>query len=444
MSTKWDIIKRYTEVFSKVARVNYVPVVAVEGRNSIIKDVDGKEYIDLSSSAAVMNVGYSNKRVVEAIKRQAEKLTHFTFIYGFNLSALRLAEKLMRISPVDNPKVVLGLSGSDANEGALILSKAYSGKKYFISYDNSFHGACVGTTSVSGIDLANEIRGKVGSWSEVIYVPYPNCYRSPFANNESKCTRYYLEKLKGVLEKVGEEVAALIAEPIQGDGGIIVPPEEYFKEVKRLLDRYGIILIDDEVQTGLGRTGKWFAIEHYGIRPDLITLGKPLGGGLPVSAIVGRREVLDSLPPLSYSFTLSGNPVACSAALAVIEEIEEKGLVKRAESLGKRALERLQKMMKEHELIGDVRGKGLMIGVELVKDRETKKRAVEETKKVVWRAYELGVIVFFVRGNVLRIQPPLTIEEEVLERGLDIIEKAIEDVEKGRVDEEALKFVEGW
>ncbi len=444
MADQWEIIRRYSRVFSRVSRVNYVPVVAVEARNAIVKDVSGREYIDFSSSAAVMSVGYCNERVVKAVEDQIRKLNHFTFLYGFNIEALKLAEKLIEISPVDNPKVSLGLSGNDANEGALILAKAYSGRKYFISYHNSFHGVGVGATSVSGIGLASEVRKRIGKWGEVAYIPYPNCYRSPYPDNPAKCTSYYVEKVKEILEEVGDEAVALVAEPIQGDGGIIVPPDSYFSEVRKLLDKYGVLLIDDEVQAGIGRTGKWFAIEHYGVKPDLMAVGKGLGGGLPISAVVGREEIMDSLPSLAYTFTLAGNPVVCRAALAVIEEIEERGLLKRARVLGERMLARLRKMMEEHELIGDVRGKGLMIGVELVKNRESKERAIEETKKVVWRAYELGLIVLFLSGNVLRIQPPLTIEEDVLDEGLDILEQAIRDVEEGRVGNEALEFVEGW
>jgi len=439
-----EVISKYGRLFSRVNRVNYVPVVAVEGRNAIIRDLSGREFIDFTSSAAVMNVGYCNERVVKAIESQVRRLNHFTFIYGFNVEALELAEKLAKLAPIDSPKILLGLSGSDACEAALVLARAFSKRKYFISYSGSFHGATVGTTSVSGIELSTKVKEKIGEWGSVVFVPYPNCYRSPHPDNPVKCMSHYVEKIKEVLEEVGDNTAALIVEPIQGDGGIIVPPDNYFSEVKKLLDKYGVLLIDDEVQTGMGRTGKWFAIEHYGVKPDLVALGKALGNGLPISATIGREEVTKSLPPLAYGFTLSGNPVACRAALAVIEEIEERDLLERARVLGKRVLARLRKMMEEHELIGDVRGKGLMIGVELVKDRETKERAIKETKKVVWRAYELGLIVFFLSGNVLRIQPPLTVEEEVLDKGLDILEQAIRDAEEGKVGNDALKFVEGW
>jgi len=438
-----DVFARYGEVFSRANRVNYVPVVAVRGRNAVVWDAEGRRYIDFTSSAAVVSVGYCNERVVKAVTEQVASLNHFTYIYGFSEPALELGERLLKISPVRGAKVSLGLSGSDANECALLLAKAFSGRRYVISYSNGFHGCTLASLSASGVGLAREVRGLVGSWGDVIFIEYPDCYRSNIGE-PWRCRDVYVEGFKEVVEEVGEDAAALIAEPIQGDGGVVVPPEGYFAEVKRVLDRYGILLIADEVQTGLGRTGRWFGMEHYGVVPDLITLGKPLGGGLPISAVIGREDVMNSLPPLAYTFTLAGNPVACRAAVAVIDEIEEKDLVRRARALGDLAMRRLREMGEEHGLIGDVRGKGLMIGVDLVRDRESKERAYVEAKKVVWRAYQLGLIVFFVSGNVLRIQPPLTIEEENLSRGLDILEQAIRDVEEGRVGNEALEFVKGW
>lgn len=441
---KEEVVERYSRVFSKAARVTYAPIVAVEAKNAIILDIEGREYIDFLSDAAVQNVGHNNPRVVNAIKEAADKLIHFTFIYGFPVEPLLLAEKLAEIAPIDNPKVSFGLSGSDANDGAIKFVRAYTGRRTILSYLRSYYGSTYGAMSITGLDF--EVRSKVGELSDVHYIPYPNCYRCPFGKEpkscKMECVSYIKEKFEG--EVYADGVAALFAEPIQGDAGMVVPPEGYFKKVKKILDEHGILLVVDEVQSGMGRTGKWFAIEHFGVKPDIITLAKPLGGGLPISAIVGRPEVMDSLPPLGHAFTLSGNPLASRTALAVIEEIEEKGLLRRAEKLGKYTKKRLKKMKEEHELIGDVRGLGLMLGVDLVKDRETKERAYEEAGKVVWRAYELGLVLAFLQGNVLRIQPPLTIEEELLNEGLDRLERAITDVEEGRVPEGVLTKVQGW
>ncbi|AMQ19265.1 leucine/methionine racemase [Thermococcus peptonophilus] len=442
--TPEEVVERYSRVISRASHVTYVPIVPYRAENALVWDIEGRKYIDFLADAAVQNVGHNNPRVVEAVKKTADRLLHFTFIYGFPVEPLLLAEKLREIAPIDEAKVALGLSGSDANDGAIKFARAYTGRRSIIGYLRSYYGSTYGAMSVTGLDF--EVRAKVGQLSDVHFIPFPNCYRCPFGKEPGKCrmecVSFMKEKFEG--EVHAEGTAALIAEAIQGDAGMVVPPENYFKKVKRILDEHGILLVVDEVQSGLGRTGKWFAIEHFGVEPDIITLAKPLGGGLPISAIVGRKEIMDSLPPLGHAFTMSGNPVASAAALAVIEEIEEKNLLKRAEILGERAKKKLRRMKKKHELIGDVRGLGLMLGVDLVKDRETKERAYDEAKKVVWRAYELGLIVAFLQGNVLRIEPPLTIEEEVLDEGLDKLEEAIEDVEEGRVPDEVIEKVQGW
>jgi len=441
-----EVLSKYDRFFAKFSRTRYIPLVAVEARNALVRDITGRVFIDFSSSAAVMSVGYANPAVVKAVAEQVEKLTHFTHIYGYNLPALELAERLAELAPVENPKIYLGLSGSDAVEAALLAAKAYrKGANILLAYENSFHGCTLASATASGIELSRESVKLVNGWSVVVkHLPYPDCYRCPVGLEPHSCKLECTELLKALVEEKGDQIFAYIAEPVQGDGGIIMPPREYFSEVTRFLRKHGIPVILDEVQTGLGRTGYWFACEYYGVKPDLIVLGKALGGGLPVSATVGREEVMESLPEFSYSFTLSGNPVACSAALATIKYIEENKLVERSRRLGEAALKRLREMMEKHPLIGDVRGLGLMIGVDLVSDKLKKTRATVEAKKVVWRAYELGLLIFYLKGNVLRVQPPLTIEEELLMQGLDILEKAIDDVEKSRVGGEAMDFVKGW
>ena len=438
------IIRRYHELIARINRTDYAPIIAVEGRGAVVKDITGKEYIDLSASAAVMTLGYGAEEVANAVCEAVRRITHYTHMYGYVPEALELAEELTTISPIKNAKVSYGLTGNDANEGALLLASAYTGAKGFIAFENSFHGVGAAATSVSGIGLARKVAEKVGRWGRTFFVPYPNCYRSPYPKDEWRCSKHYIEKLKETIEEHGGEVGTIVFEPILGDGGIVVPPTPYVKWLGDIARKEGLLLIDDEVQTAIGRTGKWFAIQHYGITPDLIPLGKPLGGGIPVSALIGRADVMEALPDMAYTFTLAGNPVSCAAALAVIRTVRERGLMKRAEELGEKAMTYLRKEAGKHSLIGDVRGKGLMIGVELVKDKESKEPAYEEARKVVWRAYELGVIVLFVAGNVLRIQPPLTIDEEVLEEGLERLLQAVTDVEEGRVTDEALKAVKGW
>ncbi|USH00404.1 aspartate aminotransferase family protein [Thermococcus argininiproducens] len=441
---KEDVIERYSKIFPKASRVTYAPIVGIRANNARVWDIEGREYIDFLSDAAVQNVGHNNERVVKTIKEQVERLIHFTFVYGFTLEPLLLAEKLAGISPVENPKVSLGLSGSDANDGAIKFARAYTKRRTLLSYLKSYYGCTYGASSITGLDF--HVRALVGELSDVHYIPYPDCYRCPFGKERGSCKMECVEYLKAKFEGevYADGVAALFAEPIQGDAGMVVPPEDYFRRIKKILDEHGILLVVDEVQSGLGRTGKWFAIEHFGVEPDILTVAKPLGGGLPISAVIGKAEIMDSLPSLGHAFTLSGNPLISRAALAVIEEIEEKDLLKRAKKLGDYIMRRLNKMKEEHQLIGDVRGKGLMIGIDLVKNRETKERAYDEAKKVIWRAYELGLILAFLQGNVLRIQPPLTVEEEILEEGLNRLEQAITDVEEGKVGDEVLQKVQGW
>lgn len=441
-----EIIARYEKVFSRVQRVSYAPVVAVRGRNSRVFDVSGRVYIDFTSSAAVTNLGYCDPEIVKVIKEQAEELIHFTFIYGYNIPALQLAEELLSLAGFKDWRVVLGLSGSDANEGALMLAKGFrKNSRVLISYSGSFHGCCVGTTTVSGVDLSVKVSKIIGFWLESVKVPYPYCYRCPLGLKPESCGMSCVERVKSLIDNVGSEnVVALITESIQGDGGIIVPPENYFTLLESVLRKHGIPIIVDEVQTGLGRTGKWFGYQHFSFRPDVITLGKPLGSGLPISAILGRGDIMNSLPDFAYSFTLAGNPLIARVALRTIQLIRERDLVRRAEKLGDIVLRRLSKLRDECSIVGDVRGKGLMIGLELVKDKESKVRGFEEAKKVVWRAYELGLFIMFLSGNVLRIQPPLTIKEEILEEGLNILERSIKDVEEGRVSDEVLAKIQGW
>ncbi len=439
-----EVVERYLKVFPKAARVTYAPIVGVKAKNAKVWDIEGREYIDFLSDAAVQNVGHNNERVVKAAIEQTQKLIHFTFIYGFPLEPLLLAEKLKEISPIKNAKITFGQSGSDANDGAIKFARAYTKRRTILSYLRSYYGATYGAMSITGLDF--EVRSIVGELSDIHYIPYPNCYRCPFGKEpkscKMECVKYLKEKFEG--EVYADGVAALFAESIQGDAGMVVPPKEYFRKIKRILDEHGILLVVDEVQSGMGRTGKWFAIEHFDVTPDIITIAKPLGGGFPISAVIGREEIMEALPPLGHTFTLSGNAVASRAALAVIEEIEENDLLKRAEKLGEYTKRRLEKMKEEHELIGDVRGLGLMLGIDLVKDRETKERAYNEAKKVVWRAYELGLILAFLQGNVLRIQPPLTIEEDLLDEGLNKLEQAIADVEEGKVPDKVLTKIQGW
>ncbi|MCD6323511.1 MAG: aminotransferase class III-fold pyridoxal phosphate-dependent enzyme [Desulfurococcales archaeon] len=440
------MFRRYLSIFSRSNRTHYVPEVIVEASGSKVRSASGKYFLDLSSSGATMIVGYNHPKVVEAVCSQARRVLHYTYMYGMNFPALELGEKLLEITGVEDGKILYGLSGSDASESALMLVKAWSGNDLIVSFEGDFHGVFDLSASSSCIDLERQVCEAVNCGKAVACLPYPDPYRCPFGDVDD-CGREAVKFMKAFVDELVEkrvQPAAFIVEPLQGDSGIVVPSEGFLREVKKQAERVNAPVIVDEIQTGLGRTGKWFAYQYDGIEPDLVLLGKPLGGGLPLSAVVGKAEIMDSLPTMSLAFTLSGNPVACSAGLATIRVIEEEGLVERAAYLGYKALKELRDFARKHPLVGDVRGKGLMIGVDLVKDPETKERAVDEAKKVVYRAYQLGVLVLSVNGNVLRIQPPINISEELLMEGINILEQAIEDVENGAVGDEALKVVVGW
>jgi len=444
----YDIINWYKHLFSRVNRTTFTPIIAKEAQNSYVIDHEGVKYIDLTSSGATLNLGYNPPRISKIINEYSRKLTHFTFLYGFNIECLDLAKKLVEIAPqvgIDL-KVYLGLSGSDANEASLILAKAFSNRRYILAFTEGFHGCSLGSNSASGIRLSRMVYSKVGGLNDVLFVPYPDCYRPKIDVGNKSCTKAYVEVFKAVIESLTypEDIAALIFEPIQGDGGIVVPPKDYFSNIWGILKKYGILTIDDEVQTCLGRTGHWFAIEEFNVTPDIVTLGKPLGNGLPISAAVGPRDVMDALPNMAYTFSYVGNPMICRIAREVIDMIKEEKLVERARVLGSRVMQRLKSWVRKFNIVGDVRGLGLMIGVDIVKSKETKERGYNEAKKVVWRSYELGVIVNFVHGNVIRIQPPLNIDEDTLNRALDLLEEALEDVDEGRVSDDVIKYVEGW
>jgi len=291
------------------------------------------------------------------------------------------------------------------------------------------------------------MRRRLGPFLPDIYhAPYPDCYRCLFKLSYPECGLHCLDYIETLMETIipPEETAAVFIEPIQGDGGVIVPPDEYLPRLQKLCRDHGILFVDEEVQTGFCRTGRWFAANHWNLEPDIMIIAKAFASGMPISALIAKDEIMDSWEAPAHLFTAEANPLSCAAALATIGVMEEERIAERAERMGEYAMKRFREMMDEHELIGDVRGKGLLIGVDLVKDRRTKEPAREETLKVDWRCWEKGLILIHFGKSVLRIAPPLTISQEELDRGLNIIEEAITDVEKGRVPDEVLKLMIGW
>jgi len=443
-----EVVARDREVLSQASRIAYYPLAVSRAEGSRIWDLDGNEYIDFLSGAAVNNVGHCHPEVVHAIEAQARRLIHNTLAYSYYELPVALAERLVRLTPGSFPKrVAFSLSGSDANDGAMKLARAATGRPKIMSFLGSYHGTTFGALTLSAI--TTKMKRRLGPLVPgVHHVPYADCYRCHFGLEYPSCDLRCVEYIKTVFEMLvpPDEVAAFILEPILGDAGVVVPPREFWVEVKRICDRHGILFIDEEVQTGFAWTGKMFAIEHWSVEPDAVISAKPVASGLPMGVIVSRKELMEGWPAPAHLFTAEANPVVCAASIATLDIIERENLPERARRLGDVVMKRFGEMMERFDLIGDIRGRGLLIGVDLVRDRETKEPAREEAMKVCWRAWERGlVMISFGRcGNVLRIAPPLTIPEDELDAALRIVEESIEDVTDGRVPDSVLQQMAAW
>ncbi|MGC9209805.1 MAG: acetyl ornithine aminotransferase family protein [Acidilobus sp.] len=413
--------------------VRWVPLVVKEAHGAVIEDVDGNKYIDLNAGIAVMNVGHSHPKVVEAIKRQAEKLQHYSLTDFYYEEAVTAAEKLIGISPVKDPRVFFTNSGTESIEGSLKFARYFFGgsRQYFIAFLGAFHGRTFGSLSLTA-SKAHYRKGFSPMLPGVIHVPYPYPYRCVFRTDDPlECGEAVLGYIEDwVFTKLVDpsEVAAFVVEPIQGEGGYVVPPDNFLPGLRKLADKNGILLIDDEVQSGMGRTGRWFAIEHWNVKPDIMALAKAIGGGLPLGAVVVRGDIAATLTKGSHANTFGGNPLAVAAMSAVIDVIKEENLLERASRLGEETLKFFNELKEKYEIIGDVRGKGLMIGVELVRNRKTKEPAVRELAQVIERSFKRGVVVIGAGMSTIRIAPPLVIEEELLFKALDIIADVIKEI----------------
>ncbi len=405
------------------------PLILADGEGAILRDIKGNEYIDLFSMNYIMFLGYKNPEIIETIKRQVDKLIFS--VYDFHTEPqLKLAEKLAKITPSNLSMSYFLNSGSEAVECALMISRQYTKKYEIISLYGSYHGKTTyGARSATGWSKAKRNIGPM--LPGFIKIPWYYCYRCVFKMEYPECDLLCAKILEDVLKYHGDgSVAAFIAEPILGSAGNIPPPEEYFIEINKILNSNDILFIDDEITAGLGRTGRMFAIEHYNVKPDIMTIGKTLGGGLPISATIVDEKIGDSLDSFDYYVTYGGNPLACSVANVVVDLIWNNKLYKKAESLGNYFIEGLKELSDRYPLIGDVRGCGLMIGVELIKDVRTKKPAQEESLYILEKAKEKGLILPARRGwfkNVIRINPPVVITEEQIDKALYIIEELIKE-----------------
>jgi len=426
-----ELLKK-DERFVSPSYSRFYPLVVDSARDCLVKDVDGNEYIDLNSGIACMNVGHNHPKVVSAIKNQCDRFLHYSNTDFYYEGVINLAEKLDEITPGGfEKKTYFGNSGTEAIEAAVKLAKWHTRKQLFIGFINAFHGRTVGSLSLTA-SKPTQRRHFSPLMPGVTHVPYAYCYRCPFKLTYPDCDYWCVDFIdEFVLQKYAppEDVAAIVFEPIQGEGGYVVPPPEYFQRLTKLADEHGLLTIADEVQSGIGRTGKWFAIEHWNVEPDIICSAKALASGLPIGATIADARVMD-WPGGSHASTFGGNPLSCAAALAVIETIREEKLLDNANKQGVYMLKRLSEFGQESGIVGDVRGKGLMIGVELVEDKESKKPAVQKAREVMVRSWKRGVAIVTCGVSTLRISPPLTIQREMLDAALNIVEDTINEVAK--------------
>ncbi len=414
--------------------VRWYPLVAKRAYGVVIEDVDGNLFLDMNAGLAVMSVGHGHPRVVNAIKRQAEKLLHYSLTDFYYEEAVTYAEKLSEIVPIEGgKKFFFANSGAETIEASIKISRGRAeGKRpYVIAFIGAFHGRTTGAMALTASKPVQR-KGFQPLISGVIHVPYPYPYRCPFNVDPEKCGDAVIGFLEEwVFRRMVDpnEVAAVFVEPIQGEGGYVVPPDDFFPKLRKLTSQYDILLVDDEVQAGMGRTGKWFAIEHWGVKPDIITMAKAVASGIPLGVVAGRKDIMN-LPAGSHASTFGGNPVALAAANEVIDVIREEKLLENAARVGESLIKRAMEWKEQYEIVGDVRGKGLMIGIELVRNRKTKEYASKELTKVINTCFKHGVAVIGAGFSTIRLSPPLVISEELAQKGMDVIEDVLKEVNK--------------
>lgn len=399
------------------------------GLGAYLKDVDGNVYIDFSSGVVMTNAGHCHPKVVAALNKQTARLMN---VHDHAVpDRWRLCKKLGELTPGRLKRVQLYSGGTETVEAAFRLAKSFTGGTEIISFWNDFHGKTLGALGVDGTGFRKGFGPLAPGYH---LVPHPNAYRPTLGGTFS--SDQYIAFLEQYIDVcVADKVAAIVAEPIQGSGGTVIPPLDWFKKLKALCEKIGCLLIVDEILTGFGRTGKWFAIEHFGVEPDIMLLGKGMGCGFPVGALISRDEIIEAKPfarSSGGSTSFGGNPMAVAAALAHIEALEEDKLVENAARVGAVLLERLEAMRASHPLIGDVRGLGLLITVELVKDRQTRIPADAEGKDLFLRAMNRGLLTITPKGN-LRFAPPLCISEKLALKAVDIFDAALTEIERSRV-----------
>ncbi len=424
------LIKRDSAVISP-SYPRGIPLVMDHGKGSEVWDVDGNRFLDFAAGIAVNSTGHANPKVVKAIQEQAEKFIHISSDF-YHEQWVTLGEKLNEIAPFEEAAVsFMNNSGTEAVETAIKLARYHTGRSNFIGFTGAFHGRTMGAVTFTASKPTYH-RGFYPLMNGVVHAPFPNPYRpmldrQPGEDYGETVVRYIKEEILGHILPP-DEVAGILVETIQGEGGYVIPPPGFFPALRELCDEHEILLIVDEVQCGMGRTGKWWAIEHFDVEPDVVTTAKGIASGMPLGACIARKSVMD-WPRGSHGNTFGGNPIACAAALATLDLIENEYL-ENAAVVGQYANDALHEIMAHHPSIGDVRGMGLMIGVEFVKDRKSKVPADELTNRVVDLAFERGLILLSCGKSVIRIAPPLCITKDEIDEGMKVLDEAIGLAEK--------------
>ena len=408
---------------------NTVPIFVERASGAIVEDVDGNRLIDFGAGLAVLNLGNAHPAVVEAIREQAARYTHTCFHVTLNEPYVELAERLNALTPGGHQKrTMLVNSGAEAVENAVKAARYFTGRPAVVTFDHAFHGR-----TLMGMSLTAKVqpyKQGFGPFAPEVYrLPFAYPYRCPTGSPPERCGPSCADHVIGEIEKhIGpSNVAAVVVEPVQGEGGFVVPAPEFLPRLADFCREHGIMFVADEVQTGFGRTARWFGIEHFGVVPDLVATAKALGGGLPIAGVTGRADVLDAVHVGGLGGTFGGNPIAAAAALAVIDVIEREGILERAARLGERLAAGLRHLQEGSELVGDVRGLGPMVAMELVTDRETKAPAKAAAARVLEECSSQGLVTIKAgtHDNVIRLLPPLTIEDHLVDEGLGILEKAL-------------------
>jgi 4-aminobutyrate aminotransferase / (S)-3-amino-2-methylpropionate transaminase / 5-aminovalerate transaminase len=423
-----ELLERRAAAVPK-AVFNTAPIFVASGDGATVLDVDGNRYIDFAGGLGVLNVGRGNPRVVEAVKAQVDSTLHECFHVAMYEGYVELAEALNRLTPGDHPKMtMLANSGAEAVENAVKVARYASGKDAVVGFTNAFHGRTLMAMSLTAKEMP--YRHGFGPFAPEVYrVPFAYCYRCPLNLTYPSCGVACADYAADMIDsQIGaSNIAAIVVEPVQGEGGFVVAPDDWLPAIKAIASERDIIFVDDEIQSGMGRTGHLFAAEHYGVVPDIVTTAKSLAAGLPLAGVTGRTELMDDPHVGGLGGTYGGNPVACAAALAVLRELTETDLLERARTQGRIIRERLDPLGDELSIIGEVRGLGPMVGLELVSDRKTKEPAKTETGAVVKRCISNGVLTLKAGtyDNVVRLLAPLVISEADLHEGLDVVTEAL-------------------